>query len=331
MQLHRDLCYSVFAGDSQQSQSFNFRVGRSTVCKIIREVCTAIWTALQPTYLSTPSTPEQWRKLSDRFREQWDFPNVLGAVDGKHIAMECPKKGGSLYFNYKSFHSTVLMAMCDADYNFIYIDIGSYGRDNDASIFNQSACFERFQNGDVNLPEPTQEGEETLPYVILGDDAFPLRTWLLKPFSGRNLCNNEMVFNYRLSRGRRTIENAFGILAARWRIFRKPIRAEVCTVDRITEACVCLHNYLGLTENASYIPAGFVDTETANGEITPGDWRLEVGRGEALGPIGRLAANNYGADAKETRLAFCRYVNSQQGSVPWQLAHVTNTGRVHVD
>ena len=79
-------------GDSQQSQAFTFRVGRSTVCKIISETCDGIWDALQEQYLKAPESEDDWRKIARGFEDEWNFPNCLGALDGKHIAMECPKK-----------------------------------------------------------------------------------------------------------------------------------------------------------------------------------------------------------------------------------------------
>ena len=93
----------------------------------------------------------------------------------------------------------------------------------------------------------------------------------MKPFPGKGLAEHQQVYNYRLSRARRTIENAFGILSAKLRIFRKPIKANVDSVDKLTKATVCLHNYLRLTENATYTPAGFIDSEDSTGNILPGD------------------------------------------------------------
>ena len=77
-------------------------------------------------------------------------------------------------------------------------------------------------------------------------------------------------YNYRLSRTRRTIENAFGILilGAKWRIFRRAIRADVTLVEKIVQATICLHNYLCLTENANYTPAGFVDCDSSGNIIS---------------------------------------------------------------
>ena len=127
------ICLRYLAtGDSQQSQSFNFRVGRATVCKIVKQVCLGIWEALHEQYLKVPATKQDWSCIADRFFSEWDFPHVLGAIDGKHIAMDCPRNAGSLYYNYKSFHSLVLLAICDAKYRFIYVDIGVFGGENDA-------------------------------------------------------------------------------------------------------------------------------------------------------------------------------------------------------
>ena len=75
-------------------------------------------------------------QVANEFEEQWNFPNCIDAVDGKHVRMECPREAGSSFFNYKNFHSIVLMSVCDAKYCFTLVDVGGYGHDNDASILN---------------------------------------------------------------------------------------------------------------------------------------------------------------------------------------------------
>ena len=106
-------------------------------------------------------------------------------------------------------------------------------------------------------------------FVIVGDYIFLLKTWLMKPYPSKNLDKCQRIYNYRLSRTRRTIENAFGILilVAKWRIFRRAIRADVTLVEKIQQATICLHNYLCLTENANYTSARFVDCEDSSGNI----------------------------------------------------------------
>ena len=144
----------------------------------------------------------------------------------------------------------------------------------------------------------------------------------MKPYPGKQLDETQRIFNYRLSRARRTIENAFGILSAKWIIFRKPIRANVDLAEKIVKATVCLRNYLRLTENANYIPSGFVDCEDGNGNIIAGNWRSEVDYKE-----GGIGGNRYTYEAGRSRDDFKDYFNSPLGEVPWQLDYVRHLGR----
>ena len=314
-------------GDSQQSQSFNFHVGRATVCHIIKETCIALWSALQSEYLSAPETKEDWKNIAKGFQEDWNYPNCIGALDGKHVAMDCPKNKGSSCYNYKGFHSLVLMAICDSKYCFTLVDIGGYGRDNDAAIFGQSEIGIAFDNNEMNLPEPKNVDGYTLPYVLVSDEIFQLKPWLMKPYPGRNITQQRQIHNYRLSRCRRTIENTFGILAARWRIFRRPIRANEDTVENIIKACVCLHNYLKQTDSACYVPTSFVDSVDASGNIVEGSWRSTVStKQSSLQPIRTAGSNNCNNNAKAIRDTFKEYFNSESGSVPWQVKRVTSYG-----
>lgn len=121
-------------GDSQQSQSFSFRIGRGTISRILRETCDGIWEALNKIYVCPPKTTKEWVGIGKEFEEEWNFPNCLGAVDGKHIMIECPQNASSVTFNYKNFHSIVLLGIFDARYCFTFVDIGSLGGENDASI-----------------------------------------------------------------------------------------------------------------------------------------------------------------------------------------------------
>ena len=116
------------------------------------------------------------------------------------------------------------MAISDAHYVFhTLVDIGSYGSNNDSGVFRNSKMGEAFFNEKMKLPDPKPIAQsqlpEKIPYYPVGDEAFPLQPWLLRPYPGKNILEEEVIFNYRLSRARLVIENAFGILAARWRIF----------------------------------------------------------------------------------------------------------------
>lgn len=94
-----------------------------------------------------PSTEEDWHKVMQGFEEKWNFPNCLGAIDGKHIDIEVPPNSGSLYINYKGRFSLILLATCDADYRFTTVDVGAYGRQSDAGVFAVSGLGRCLETG----------------------------------------------------------------------------------------------------------------------------------------------------------------------------------------
>ena len=163
------------------------------------------------------------------------------------------------------------MAICDAKYCF---SIGQYGSGNDSGLLKLSHMGKCFEGNSLNVPEGSKISgmDVELTYFLVGDEIFHLKNWLMRPYPG-TLDETHRIYNYRVSRARRTIENVFGILAARCRIFRKAIRAGIKTVEAIVQACVCLHNFLQLTAKSAYSPQGFIDSEMEDGSICPGDWR----------------------------------------------------------
>ena len=133
--------------------------------------------------------------------------------------MQCPRKSDSLYYNYKGFLSIVLMAACDGNYNyFTLVDIGQYGSNNDSGVLSNSEMGKAFEDGTINFPAaihlPGCDQLPSLPYFLVGDEIFALKPWLMHPYPGRNIPEEKSIFNYRLSRARRVIENRFGILVA---------------------------------------------------------------------------------------------------------------------
>ncbi|CAM4623415.1 unnamed protein product [Leuciscus chuanchicus] len=169
-----------------------------------------------------------WRSTARRFHERWNFPNCLGAMDGKHIFIQAPANSGSLYFNYKDTFSVVLLALVDADYRFLVVDVGSYGSNSDGGIFANSVLGKALRDGTLNVPPPSE-----LPcapelgkvnHVIVADEAFPLKPYLLRPYPGRRLPTDKRIFNYRLSQARHISENVFGILNQRFRVFQRTLQ-----------------------------------------------------------------------------------------------------------
>ncbi|MGH0160334.1 UNVERIFIED_CONTAM: hypothetical protein FKN15_068990 [Acipenser sinensis] len=140
------------------------------------------------------------------------------------------------------------MALVDADYRFCVIQVGDFGRTSDGGVFASSALGRGMEVKTMNVLSDTYlPGAEQLckmPYVIVGDAAFPLKTYLMRPYPECSLPAYKRIFNYRLSRARRIVENAFGILAARRRIFHQNINMLSHKVDTVVEAACLLRNFL---------------------------------------------------------------------------------------
>uniref|UniRef100_A0A8C5QRJ7 DDE Tnp4 domain-containing protein n=1 Tax=Leptobrachium leishanense TaxID=445787 RepID=A0A8C5QRJ7_9ANUR len=190
------------SGCSLKDLHYNFRVGRSTAGEIVRKVCQTIWETMKKQCLPTP-TDEAWVAIAAGFWGRANFPNCLGAVDGKHVRIVKPLHSGSLYQNYKHFFSIGLLAVADANYNFVYVDVGSYGKDSDSTLFRNSTLWDELESGTLHIPRPAPlpGSDVAVPYAFVGDEAFGLSTHLLRPYSGTHLTVRKRVFNYRLSRG----------------------------------------------------------------------------------------------------------------------------------
>ena len=179
----------LVTGDSMQTISFSCRVGHSTVSGIIENTCAAIWNVLLPLYMSTPSTAAEWKRISQGFEQTWNFPHCIGAINGKHVVMQAPACSGSTFFNYKGTHSIVLMAVCNAHYCFTLVDIGDAGRHSDGGVFGNSVFGQAMEAGTLSLPAEERVNGITshIPYFFVGDAAFPLKKWMLRPYPGRFL------------------------------------------------------------------------------------------------------------------------------------------------
>lgn len=204
------------------------------------------------------------------------------------------------------------------------MDIGAYGRHSDGGIFRDSLLGQKFRNNEMNIPdsEPIYFKGDLMPYVLVGDEAFPLTKYLMRPFSGKqNLNQDKIIYNYRLSRARRTIENTFGILSSQWRILRRPINCSVETAMKIVQAIVCLHNYIRIQDIGvnEYVTENMIDQDGSDGSIE-GSWRRNIDDNSALQEIGRCDTNNTSRVAAKIRNNFCEYFNSE-GAIYWQIKH----------
>lgn len=244
---------------------------------------------------------------------RWNFPNCIGALDGKHCRIQRPPHTNSLDYNFHQFFSVNLTALCDADYKFLFVDVGSYGHNNDAGVFDTSALGINLANKRCNLPPPSllPVSNVRLPYFIVGDDIYRLSTHLMKPYPGRGLTKQQRIYNGRLSRVRRCSENTFAIATNKWRLLRTPVIATRDNCCRYFRAICCLHNFCRMEVDRQYCAAS--ETLDNDGELVVGEI------GSLLQPLTdkRKKDNHPEASATRQRELLCEYVNGI-GAVSWQ-------------
>lgn len=247
-----------------------------------------------------PETENDWKKIADDFERNWQFPHCLGAVDGKHIAIRPPPESGSYYYNYKKFNSVVLMACANANYEFTWCEVGCNGRVSDGGVIRKTDFYDKLNSGELRIPEGSEIKGIHLPYVFVGDDAFALRDDFMKPYPQCGLTAERRIYNYRLSRARRIIENVFGIISSRFKILHTTINLPVKKIDLIVLTICVLHNFLRKECADVY---EIYEEEDCDQDLT------------SLQPS--QLSRNPTAEAKNVREAFTKYFNTV-GAVDWQ-------------
>lgn len=226
--------------------------------------------------------------------------------------MQAPPNSGSSYYNYKGKHSINLMAISDSKCCFSIVDIGAEGRQSDGGVFGRSEIGIGLENNNMNLPEPTEVevNGPKLPYVLVADEAFALRPYMMRPFPrSKRLDIRKKVFNYRLSRARRVVESSFGLLVARWRIFRKPINTSVTTAVKIVQAAVALQNFIIQCE--ATLPSG----QRIYSNMTNDNTNLIDA--SAFTEMDKLHKSLHGPYAAQVRQHYADYFMNS-GAVEWQ-------------
>lgn len=200
--------------------------------------------------------------------------------------------------------------MCDAHYRFTFLDIGAVGRQSDGGVFKKSKLYTALEKNTLQIPPPAAVGAKglILPYIIVADEAFGLTSYMMRPYSrSKNLDQRKRIFNYRLSRARRVIESSFGILVARWKIYRKPIVASLTLSERIVKATCCLHNFIINCEGKDRY---YSTLQAAN--------RENVSEGlQDIRNATYYRNNSFSTNVANIRTNFAIYFE-EDGAIPWQ-------------
>ncbi|XP_068093678.1 uncharacterized protein [Hyperolius riggenbachi] len=229
-----------FLATGETSLHVTYLLGRSILQRIVHETCEVIWEVLQPIVMPQP-TEQLWGDVAEEFAIRTQFPNCIGALDGRHIQFQMPPRSGSK--ECKKF-SVVLMAIADSSYKFVAINVGPYGSALNANVLRSSTMGRKLYQGRFNVPgpKPIVEGGNALPHVLVADEAFGLHINIMKPFIELDLDIRKKAYNYRLHRARLYAGRAFSSLANKWRVLQNTVQLRPGHADSVIKATCVLHN-----------------------------------------------------------------------------------------
>ena len=208
-----------------------FGIARSTVCEIVHETCQCILDVLMKPCIQFP-TGDKLSQVVDEFKRKWAVPQCFGAIDGSHVPISAPSNLHTDYYNRKGWYSMLIQGL-----------VGWPGSVHDARVLARSALYNDIECNHI-LPNVTVSiSGVDVPLYMIGDSAYPLKKWLMKPFAHNTALNEQQQnYNYRVCRARIVTEIAFGRLKARWRRLLKRNEMHVENLPNVIAAACVLHN-----------------------------------------------------------------------------------------
>jgi len=190
-----------------------FGIERSTVCEIVHETCHCIVDVLLKEHIKFPTS----NHLSTVVEEFIGVPPCFGAIDGCYIPISAPNLMHTDYYNRKGWYSMLIQGVVDANYRFLDVCVGWPGSVHDARVFAQSTLYDNIEHYHILLNNAITVSGVRIPLYLIGDSAYPLKLWLIKPFAhNTDVTSDQRNYNYRMCRVQITVEIAFGRLKGRW-------------------------------------------------------------------------------------------------------------------
>ena len=214
------------------------------------------------------------------------------------------------------------MAVVDAGYRFVMVDIDNYGSNSGIGMWKHSIIGQCHIQDDLGLPPrkmlPGYQAAGLMPHVFVGDEAFGIAPNMTRPYPrrqrGMKMAEDQLVFNYRHSRARQIVESTFVILVQRFRVFDRRMYPSDANAIDVTKACVPLHNYL---------TPPCTEYRAIMGCFNPDDHQYNSQTG-ALRLLRRIGYHSP-QDAVNIRDWFKSYFWSPQGAVPWEMKKISNS------
>ncbi|XP_021324076.1 uncharacterized protein [Danio rerio] len=273
-----------------------FGVGRSTVCKCVRDVCHAIVLLLRPLYLRTPSEQEL-EDAARLFATRWGFPHCVGAVGSLHVPIIAPSSNTDNYWNSRGWLSVVTQGAVNGLGQFWDVCAGFPGSTEHSAILQNSTLWARGCDGGFLLRQPPLDFMgHPLGFLMLGDAGYPLKSWLLKGYPESSaLTAGQRAFNRRLERARSVVDQAFLRLRARWQCLLKRNDCRMDVVPTMILACCVLHNVCEL-----------------HGDAFAERWEEAVRHEESPQPADEVSPAADDPQAEEVRARYCQYFLQQE-------------------
>ena len=219
-----------------------FGIARSTVCEIVHETCQCILDVLMKDYIKFPSGDRLDRTVNE-FKVKWGVPQCIGAIDGCHVPISAPSHLHTDYYNRKGWYSMLIQGLVDANYCFLDVCVGWPGSVHDARVFANSVLYNEIEHNYILTNSTMIVSGVHIPIYMIGDSAYPLKTWVMKPFAhNTDLNEQQRNYNYRVCRARIVSEIAFGRLKARWRRLLKRNDMSIENIPNVITAACVLHN-----------------------------------------------------------------------------------------
>ncbi|XP_067615356.1 uncharacterized protein [Eurosta solidaginis] len=265
-------------GGSKSTISLAFGVPPSTVNKILSETCQSLCKSLAHKYLPNKKSSD-WRKISEQFESEGLLPNCVGAIDLRTIQLRCPKKDLVSFYQKKGKYIFSIFGACDAKYKFTGIDVAVHQNKEVGEVW--TTGFEsKVIKGLLHLPERKflPNSNIRFPYYFVGDSTCALKPNIMRPFpdiSSKYKRDNIETFNWHLNRTYQKIDNTFGVIAARWKIWTTPMVMAPKKMEIVVKATILLHNFALTHDTTSYMPFGYVDRYEGD-TLIRGDWRHDI-------------------------------------------------------
>lgn len=231
--------YWLAHGNSYVSIAPSFCVGRSTVIEAVQDVVNALYD-IRKDYIKFPKTPAKVQASIATFTDLSRLPNIVGAIGGSHVRIRAPAENAAVYFSRCQQYDFVIQAIVNGKRLFIDFACGFPGSMHDWRICRCSDVYRNAERRNI-LTEPVVNtcirGDEIGPYLV-GDSAYTLSPWLIKPYPEGTRDPDKILFNKNLSSARVQVECMFGILKGRWRILQKCLDSRIDFAIKIMHCCL---------------------------------------------------------------------------------------------